>query len=223
MGRIKVIIVDDMEEIRLHLSEELSREGTEIQVAGTAASGHEAVELTRQQLPDIVLMDIQMETRTAGITAIRKIHEMFPMVKCIALTIHEDEEFIFRAYMAGAADYIIKTNPTDKIVASIHAVMENKLLLRPEVGKRLIDEYQHIQENQVRMKETLRVMLMINTAEYEILRMVYAGYTYREIAELRYVQETTIRSQIQHILKKFNKNKMKDVIKLLRELKIFDE
>ena len=73
------------------------------------------------------------------------------------------------------------------------------------------------------MKETLRVMLMINTTEYEILRMVYAGYTYREIAELRYVQETTIRSQIQHILKKFNKNKMKDVIKLLRELKIFDE
>ena len=66
-------------------------------------------------------------------------------------------------------------------------------------------------------------MLMINTTEYEILKMVYAGYTYRKIAEMRYVQETTIRSQINHILKKFKKSKMKEVIQLLRELKIFDE
>lgn len=223
MDVIKVVIADDAEEIRLHLSEEISGEANKIQVVGLAENGYEAVELTKKYLPDIVLMDIQMETRTAGITAIGKIHEMFPMVKCIALTIHENEEFIFRAYMAGAADYIIKTNPTEKIVSSIHAVMENKLLLRPEVGKKLIEEYQYIHENQVRMKETLQVMLMINTTEYEILKMVYAGYTYRKIAEMRYVQETTIRSQINHILKKFKKSKMREVIQLLRELKIFDE
>lgn len=223
MDVIKVVIADDAEEIRLHLSEEISGEANKIRVVGLAENGYEAVELTKKYLPDIVLMDIQMETRTAGITAIGKIHEMFPMVKCIALTIHENEEFIFRAYMAGAADYIIKTNPTEKIVSSIHAVMENKLLLRPEGGKKLIEEYQYIHENQVRMKETLQVMLMINTTEYEILKMVYAGYTYRKIAEMRYVQETTIRSQINHILKKFKKSKMKEVIQLLRELKIFDE
>ena len=119
-------------------------------------------------------------------------------------------------------DYIIKTQPIEKIIQSIEAVVENRLLLRPEVGKKLIDVYQQIQENQVRMKETMQVMLRINTTEYDILKLACQGMTYRQIAQQRFVEETTIRSQVNHILKKFNKKKMKDVIAQLRELDIFD-
>lgn len=223
MEKIRLFIVDDMEEIRLHLAEEISAQASDIAVVGTAGSGSEAVMMAADLLPDVILMDIQMETRTAGITAIHKIHENFPDIKCIALTIHEDEEFIFRAYLAGAVDYIIKTRPMDKIIRSIYAVVENRLLLRPEVGKRLIEEYQQIQENQVRMKETMQIMLKINTTEYEILKLAYRGMTYKQIAQQRYVEETTIRSQVNHILKKFGKKKMKDVIGQLQELKIFEE
>jgi len=114
-------------------------------------------------------------------------------------------------------------NPVEKIVKSIHDVIDNKLLVRPEVARKLIDGYQQVQENQIRLKETFQVMLLINTTEYEILKMIYGGLTYRNIAELRFVQETTIRSQVNHILKKFGKKRMKDVIRQLRELKIFDE
>jgi len=223
MSEIKILIVDDVEDIRMHLAEEIPEKSEDLVIVGTARSGKEAVEMASRLLPDVVLMDIQMETRTAGITAIAKIHEMFPGIKCIALTIHEDEEFIFRAYLAGAVDYIIKTRPSEYIVKSIHAVVENRLLLRPEVGKRLIEEYQQIQENQVRMKETMQIMLRINVTEYEILRLVYQGLTYRQIAQQRFVEETTIRSQVNHILKKFGKKRMKDVISQLRELKIFDD
>lgn len=223
MSEIKILIVDDVEDIRMHLAEEIPEKSEDLVIVGTARSGKEAVEIASRLLPDVVLMDIQMETRTAGITAIAKIHEMFPGIKCIALTIHEDEEFIFRAYLAGAVDYIIKTRPSEYIVKSIHAVVENRLLLRPEVGKRLIEEYQQIQENQVRMKETMQIMLRINVTEYEILRLVYQGLTYRQIAQQRFVEETTIRSQVNHILKKFGKKRMKDVISQLRELKIFDD
>ena len=102
-------------------------------------------------------------------------------------------------------------------------MVENRLLLRPEVGRRLFDEYQKIQENQVRMKETMRVMLMISTTEYEILKLAYQGMTYRQIAHQRFVEETTIRSQVNHILKKFQKKRMKDVVDELRDLKIFEE
>ncbi len=223
MGELKLLIVDDMEEIRLHLAEEISEQAEDIVVVGTADSGSMAVEMATRLLPDVILMDIQMETRTAGITAIQKIRDNFPNIKCIALTIHEDEEFIFRAYLAGAVDYIIKTRPIEKIIQSIYAVAENRLLLRPEVGKRLIEEYRQIHENQVRMKETMRVMLMINTTEYEILKLAYRGLTYRQIAQQRFVEETTIRSQVNHILKKFGKKKMKEVLEELRELKIFEE
>lgn len=71
------------------------------------------------------------------------------------------------------------------------------------------------------MKETRQVMLKINTTEYEILRMACAGMSYKQMARERYVEETTIRSQINHILKKFQKNRMKDVVALLNELHIF--
>ena len=223
MAKIKILVVDDMEEIRLHLQEEIPKAAENMEVIGISENSADAVERATELLPDVVLMDIQMETRTAGIWAIGQIHERFPNIKCIALTIHQDEEFIFRAYLAGAVDYIIKTSPINDIVKSINAVMENKLLLRPEVGRRLFDEYQKIQQNQVRMKETMRVMLMISTTEYEILKLVCQGMTYRQIARKRFVEETTIRSQANHILKKFQKKRMKDVVSELKNLKIFDE
>ena len=111
----------------------------------------------------------------------------------------------------------------EKIVKSIHDVIDNKLLVRPEVAKKLIDGYQRVYEKQSRLKETFQVMLLINTTEYEILKMVYEGFTYKDIASKRFVEETTIRSQVNHILKKFGKKRMKDVVAQLRELNIFDE
>ena len=168
---IRLVIVDDMPDIRNYLAEELAAASEQFSVVGAAEDGTEAVKLVDSLLPDVVLMDIQMKTRTEGIYAIRIIHEKHPDIKCIALTIHEDDELIFQAYLAGAADYIIKTRSIDTIKNSILAVVNNRLLLRPEVGQRLIQEYQRVQNQENRMKETMQVMLKINTTEYEILRM----------------------------------------------------
>ena len=218
---IRIVVVDDMEEIRLHLKEELSTDETE--VVGTAENGEDGVRLVGELLPDVVLMDIQMRTRTEGLWAIGQIHEQFPRIRCIALTIHEDDEFIFRAYLNGASDYIIKTSETEQIIKSIQAVVNNRLLLRPEVADRLIREYQQMSSMEARYRETMQVMLRISTTEYEILKMAYSGLSYRQIAEERYVEETTVRSQINHILRKFNRKRMKDVIRDLRELHIFEK
>ena len=172
---IRLVIVDDMPDIRNYLAEELAAASEQFSVVGAAEDGTEAVKLVDSLLPDVVLMDIQMKTRTEGIYAIRIIHERHPDIKCIALTIHEDDELIFQAYLAGAADYIIKTRSIDTIKNSILAVVNNRLLLRPEVGQRLIQEYQRVQNQENRMKETMQVMLKINTTEYEILRMACAA------------------------------------------------
>ena len=220
---IKIVIVDDMEEIRDYLCEILENEQGKIEVVGTASSGNQAVEIVKKTEPDVVLMDIQMENRMAGINAIEKIHSSNPKIKCIVLTIHENDEYLFRAYMVGASDYIVKMMPPEKIVKSIYDVMENDLLLRPEDARKIINEYQRIQSSQSMIRDTLQVMMMISTTEYEILRLVYFGYTYHNIAKMRFVQDTTIRSQVNHLLKKFGKKRMKDVIKVLRELHIFDE
>lgn len=219
---IRLVIADDMREIQQYLSEILGRE-EDFEIVGAASSGAQALALAQTLLPDAVLMDIQMESRMAGITAIEKLHQSHPEIKCIVLTIHADDEYLFRAYMAGASDFIVKTRPPEEIVQVIRAVIQNDLLLRPEVVQRLVREYQRIQSSQSRMRDALQVMLMISTTEYEVLKLIYHGYTYKNIAQLRYVQETTIRVQVNHILKKFGKKRMKDVISMLRDLNIFEE
>lgn len=219
---IRVLIVDDMEEIREYLRDLIAEFADDIQVAGFASSGREAVEAALRDRPDVVLMDVQMETRTAGVTAIDAIHKAAPEIRCIVLTIHENDEYLFQAYQCGASDYIIKTMEPQAIVAAIRDVYENELLLRPQVAKKFIREYQRLQANQSQVQEALEVMLLLSAAEYEVLRLINDGYSYRDIARLRFVEESTIRSQANHILKKFRKKRMRDVVALLRDLNILN-
>ena len=217
---IRVAIVDDMQEIREYLQEVIAESADDMQVVAAASSGQEAVDVVLREKPDVVLMDIQMETRTAGIQAIDEIHQRDPAIRCIVLTIHENDEYLFQAYQCGASDYITKTMPAEKIISAIRDVYENELLLRPQVAKKFIQEYQRLQANQSQVREALQVMMLLSAAEYEVLKLVNDGYNYRSIAQQRFVAESTIRSQANHILRKFNKKHMREVIQLLRKLNI---
>jgi DNA-binding NarL/FixJ family response regulator len=221
MPNIRILIADDSDEISGYFQTLINKEKG-MEVVATAASGKEALEKTIGINPDIILMDIQMETKTAGIEAIEKIREYNPAIKAIVLTIHSRDDLLFKAYAAGAMDYIIKTSPIGDILKSIRAVAANNLLLRPEVANKIMTEIQSVKEERGKMKEVLKVMLKISNTEFEIINMAYNGHTYRSIAEHRFVEETTIRTEIYRILKKFDKKKMKDVIKLLREIRFFE-
>ncbi len=217
---IRVAIADDMPEIREYLREIITENAEDMQVVAEASSAREAVGTVLSVRPDVVLMDIQMETRTAGIQAIEAIHRADEKIRCIVLTIHENDEYLFKAYQCGASDYIIKTMPAEKIVSAIRDVYENELLLRPEVAQKLIREYRRLSANQSQVQEALQVMMMLSAAEYEILKLVNDGCSYRTIAQLRFVEESTVRSQANHILKKFKKKRMREVVSQLRELNI---
>jgi len=221
MSKIGVLIADDAKEIADYFAGFIQQE-EDMEVLGLAFSGEEAVSKAKALNPQIVLMDIQMETKTAGLDAIEHIRNYNPAIKVIILTIHSRDELIFKAYTVGAMDYIIKTSPVEDILKSIRAASSNGLMLRPEIAKKIIDESNRISEKQGKMKEILKVMMMISNTEFEIIRMVYNGYSYKEIAERRFVEETTIRSEIYRILKKFDKKRMKDVILILKEINFMD-
>jgi DNA-binding NarL/FixJ family response regulator len=221
LENIRILIADDSAEITAYLAK-IFRNETDLEVVGLASSGEEAVEMARLLNPQIVMLDIQMETKTAGIDAIGKIREFNPAIKAIILTIHSRNDLIFKAYNAGAMDYIIKTSPVEDILRSIRAVASNCLMLRPEIANKIISESKRISEKQSKMKDVLKVMMKISNTEYEIIRLVFDGNSYRQIAEERFVEETTIRSEIYRILRKFNKKKMKDVISLLNEINFFE-
>jgi DNA-binding NarL/FixJ family response regulator len=221
MSMIGVLIADDAKEIAAYFAG-IIRQEDDMEVLGLASSGEEAVEKARLLNPQIILMDIQMETKTAGLDAIKQIRDYNPAIKVIIITIHSRDDLIFKAYTVGAMDYIIKTSPVETILKSIRDAASNNLMLRPEIAKKIMEESRRISEKQSKMKEVLKVMMTISNTEFEIIRMAFDGYSYRDMADQRFVEETTIRSEIYRILKKFEKNRMKDVVSLLKEIHFDD-
>ncbi len=221
MNKIRVLIVDDMKDISEYFSMILSRE-SDIDVVGIAASGIEAIQFARELKPDVILMDIQMETRTAGIDATNAIKSFNPGIRVIILTIHEEDEFLFQAYCAGVMDYIVKTDSITQIINSIRNVYINKLMLRPNIAEKIIDEFTRMKTQQKSLLYTFNILSKLTNSEFEILKCFYEGNTYKAIAETRFVSQATIKSQVNSILKKFEMKNMKDVLKLLNLVNFSD-
>ena len=218
---IRVVIADDFEDIRKYFSMVLGNE-QDIEVVGTAVSGEEAYALVEQLEPDIVLMDVQMETKYAGIDALHKIRENYPSVSVIMLTIHVEDEVLFQAYGEGAVDFLEKDSSIVDILESIRSVYHKKVSLRPEVAQRMLDEFSRMHMEQTSLIFTLNIMAKLTQSEFEILKRIYNGATYREIANERSVEDVTIRTQANRILKKFGKRSIKEVVALLKHLRIFE-
>ncbi len=221
MEKIKIVIVEDMIDIAEYFETVLGKE-QDLEIVGIAQNAHEGIELVAAVMPDIVLMDIQMEHQTAGIEATEIIKEQFPDIKVIILTVSEDDEMIFSAFTAGASEYIVKTASAKDIANSIRLVYKNELSLRPELASKILNEFSRIKNNQASLIYTLNIVSKLTTAEFDVLCALRQGKTYRQVAEERFVEDVTVRTQVNKILKKFGVHSVKTVIKSLENLKIFD-
>lgn len=217
MKQIRVMMADDSPEIRSYFSNIISHE-EDMELAGTASSGVEAVQLARELRPDIILMDIQMETRVAGISASQQILTEFPGTKIIILTILEDDDLLFQAYCAGVIDYIIKTDATDRILTSIRNAYKNQLILRPEYAEKIIDELKRVREEQHSLLYSLNTLSRLSNSEFEVLKSLYQGLNARQISEERFVSLGTVKTQIHSILQKFGFKSVSEVVRKLHEI-----
>ena len=218
MKRIRIMMADDSPEIRSYFANFISHE-TDMELAGTASSGAEAVQMARELRPDIILMDIQMETRIAGISASKQILEEFPAIKIIILTILEDDDLLFQAYCAGVTDYIIKTDSVSQILTSIRNAHMNQMILRPRYAEKIIQELKRVREEQNGLLTGLNILTMLSNSEFEVLKCLFQGMNARQISESRYVSLGTVKTQIHSILKKFDRNSVSDVVRYLKEIR----
>lgn len=218
MDKIKIAIADDNDEIRDYFGSIISHE-QDMEVVGKVSSGKEIIQFVEDNKVDIILMDIQMETRTAGISASLQILKKHNDIKIIILTILEDDDLLFQAYCAGVMDYIIKTDSISQVLTSIRNVHKNQLVLRPQYAEKIIDELNHVKEQQKSMLLFMNVLSKLSNSEFEILKSLYQGMSYKQISEQRYVSVVTVKSQVHSILKKFGLRTIKDVIK---ELQLID-
>ncbi len=221
MNKIRVVVVDDMKKIIDYFKMIIDNEH-DMEVVGWAETGIDAVKVVREKRPDILLTDISMETKYAGIDAAKVIKKEFPETKIIVLTIHKEDEMLFKAYSVGAMDYILKTSSVVDILTSVRKAIKNEVSLSPENAEKIVLEYSRINKQNRSMLYILNIITKLTDSELDIIKNIYEGKPYKEIAKERSVEEVTIKGQVNTMLKKFKMKRMKEVIKMLEELQFFE-
>lgn len=219
---IRVLICEDMEEIENYMAASISAD-PEIDVAGMAKSGAEAVALAEELKPDVILMDIEMESETAGIIATEKIVKKNPGVKVIMLTVHNDDDLIISAYYAGAVDFIIKMSSPNEIIDRIKTVYNMEWFVGPLITKKVMSEYNKLKLNQESIRFFINGFSNLTRTEREILKLLYMGYNKPQISEMRTIEFSTTVSHVKHIKKKLNFKSTKELVGFLKKIKIFEE
>lgn len=221
MNKIRVLVCDDQPDIVSFFCDILNSQ-SDITVVATANNGAQALELTEQVHPDVVLMDIQMETEFAGIQAIEKISEKHPDIKCVMLTVHESNDLIISAYLAGAVDYIIKTTNEDDICQSIRNSYSSNNYMGKLINDNLKSEFHKIRSTKDSLLFVINKISKLTPSELDILHGICLGQKQREIAEDKHVEISTIKFHVHNILKKLDFKNTKDMYKTLNALEIFN-
>jgi len=192
---IRVLLVDDHTLIRDGLKKILNLE-MGICVVGEAANGWEAVVLAESFLPDVILMDINMPAMN-GIEAARRIKRLQPETAIIALTIHDDVEYVSELIKAGVSGYLLKDVSGDDLVECINRVSAGENVFHPAITQQMAGEFRRMAagEGVARPRLTLR--------EQEVLEQVARGANNREIARHLFISEKTVKNHLSSIFRKF--------------------
>lgn len=196
---IRVMIVDDNFVVRRGLHSSLVFDPTIILV-GEASSGDEAIELARERVPDVILMDIRMPGRD-GISATAVISDESPTTKVLMLTWSEDPEHLRSAVLAGARGYLVhgRFSP-ERLAEAVHVVHEGGALITPMLAPALLDFVR--QNAQGRRGKSAGTML--TPREVEVLEYIVAGKSNREIAVILYIEEKTVKNHVSNIYSKLH-------------------
>lgn len=202
MRRIKLLIVDDHQVVRLGLKSLLQLH-PQMEVVGEAATGREALEAAGRFFPDIVLMDVRLPDRN-GIEVCREIRQQHPAIKVIILTAFSDEESIFNSILAGASGYVLKQADTDSLLRDIELVAHGESLLDPCITGKVFERIKVLAQQVAGDNPEHGRWAGLTNQEKRILLLVAQGKTNREIAEELFIGEKTVRNYVSSILAKLH-------------------
>lgn len=191
---IRLIVVDDQRLFRECVAGMLSTEPS-FEVVGLAGNGLEAIELARQLLPDVVLMDIKMPYMD-GIEAVRQMKAELPHIRVILLTTFTTDGYVLEGLSAGANGYILKDTSTVGLISAIRAVVAGEQVTAPDIAAQLMQllDKQYADREQSYGGLTSR--------EMETLVLVAKGLAAKEIARTLTISEKTVRNHISNIYRK---------------------
>jgi DNA-binding NarL/FixJ family response regulator len=189
---IRLLLADDQPLFRQGLADLLALE-PELEIAGQANQGREAIALAEQLQPDVILMDVRMPI-CDGVVATREIHQRFPWIRILVLTTFDEDSYIRDSLQAGALGYLLKSTPAQQIAAAIRTVHQGHGHLGPTIALKVFSHVDFPSQHKPDYRH------LFSDRELEVLLLLGQGKSNREIASSLHLTEGTVKNHITRIL-----------------------
>lgn len=196
MTIIRVAVVDDQALMRTGFRMILDSEPT-IEVVGEADNGVTAIAMIERERPDVVLMDIRMP-ELDGVEATRRLTDADNPARILILTTFDLDDYVYGALRAGAAGFLLKDTPPEKLIEAVQVVAAGEALLAPSITRRLVEEF----AAQAPGTSDIPGLDDLTERETEVLRAMAQGLSNAEIATQLFVGETTVKTHVGRVLMK---------------------
>jgi len=205
---VRIMVVDDHAVVRSGLR--LLLDGKHgMTVVGEAADGEEALAKAPELAPNVILMDLSMPHGKDGLSTTAELKKLMPDTAVLILTMHDDEEYLFRAIHAGASGYILKSAPHEELLSAIQHIASGNAYLHPSATKRLMSDYLDKFKN----GEHAGTYESLTEREREILAKVAQGYSNKEIAEQLIISVKTVETHKSNLMEKLDLKTRPDLVK----------
>ncbi|MFC1916199.1 response regulator [Chloroflexota bacterium] len=201
MDTIKVLVVDDHTLFRRGITTVLANQEN-LEVAGEATDGLEAIEKAEAIVPDIILMDLNMP-RCSGLEATQALQAKMPQVNILVLTVSDKEADLLAAMKFGAKGYILKNTEPDALIQAIFNIAQGGAIISPLMATKLLTEFKDL-EKRAETKSTREAESNLSPREDEVLQLVAQGATNKEIADSLFISENTVKTHLRNIMDKLH-------------------
>ena len=208
MPVLKVLIADDHEIVRQGLRSMLEAQ-RECQVVGEAADGRQAVAMTKELNPDVVILDIGMPTLN-GLEATRQILKLRPQTKVLILTMHESDSVIREVLDAGARGYILKTDAGRDLVTAVDSLRRNKTFFTSRVSQMILDGFL---KGDPRPQDSGSGAIRLTPRQREIVQLLAEGKSSKEVAVALDLSLKTAEAHRANIMRKLDCHSVSEVVR----------
>lgn len=207
----RIAIVDDHELFREGLKRIFDLED-EFTVVAEGRTGHEAIRIAGEQKPEILIMDINMPDMN-GIEATKQLSLLSPETRVLILSIHDDESYITHALEAGASGFLLKEVASTELISAVRAVAKDGAYLHPKVTTNVLKEYRRLLQFKgeqagrgVESRTDDPVYQLLSRREVEVLHLLADGRSNRDISDMLFISEKTVKNHVSSVLRKMDVN-----------------